>query len=282
MIKSLNELAFVFKRNTSAKELKEICKELGEAGHLHDSKYYRRLVEIKQPKKPGGKIKERILYPSSGRLREIQDGIKDNILSKISMPEFVQGGVKGKSNITNALVHKGKRYKFTTDLKKFFPSVTSGMVYNILRGYGFSGDVSRVLTILCTYKGMLPQGIPTSTHLANMVFLPVDYTLQKACPIPDITYTRFVDDITISSSSDLKPYTSAFIKVITDASFRISHQKTHYNGVADITGIKVRNNYIMPDKKFLDKLNDPNQTEKQKMGRLIYLNRILEADKGRK
>jgi hypothetical protein len=97
---------------------------------------------------------------------------------------------------------------------------------------------------------MLPQGIPTG----------------------------FVDDITISSHFDLKPYTSLFIKVITDESFRISHQKTNYKGVTDITGISVRNNSIQPDKKFIDKLNDPNQTDKQKAGRLIYLNRVLEAN----
>jgi RNA-directed DNA polymerase len=282
MIKSLNVLAFVIKRKTSVKELEEICKELTEAGHLHDSKYYRKLVETKPPKNPGGKVRERILYPSKGRLMLIQDGIKENILSRVAMPDFVQGGVKGKSNITNALVHKGKRYKFTTDLKKFFPSVTYDMVYNTFRQYGFSGDVSRVVTILCTYKGMLPQGISTSTHLANMVFLPVDYKIQEACPVPDITYSRFVDDITISSYSDLKPYTPLFIKAITDASFRISHKKTNYKGVTDITGIRVGNNSIQPDNKFMDKFNDPNQTDKQREGRSIYLTRVLQANEGRK
>ncbi len=282
MIKSLNELAFAIKRKTSVKELEQICKELTAEGHLYDFKYYRKLVENKPPKKPGGKVRQRILYPSRGRLKAIQDGIKVNILSRIPMPDFVQGGVKGKSNITNALVHKGKRYKFTTDLKKFFPSVTSDMVYKTLSGYGFSGDVSRILTILCTYKGMLPQGIPTSTHLANVVFLSVDYRIQDASPVPGITYTRFVDDITLSSYSDLKPYIPLIIRPITDASFRISHQKTNYKGVTNITGIKVSNNSIQPDKKFIDKLNDPNQTDKQRKGRVNYLNRILEADKLRK
>jgi RNA-directed DNA polymerase len=281
MIKSLNALAFAIKRRTSAKELKEICKQLMANGHIHDSKYYRKKVEIKPPKKPGGKVRERILYPSGGRLKVIQKGIKENILSKIPLPDFIQGGVKGKSNITNAVVHKGKRYKFTTDLKKFFPSVTSDMVYNMLRGHGFSTDVSRILTILCTYKGMLPQGIPTSTHLANLVFLPTDYRIQEACPVPDISYSRFVDDITVSAYSDLKPHIPSLITAITNARFRISHQKTNYKGVTDITGINVSTNSIVPNRKFVEKLNDPNQTDKQREGRLNYLNRIYRANKSR-
>ena len=52
--------------------------------------------------------------------------------------------------------------------------------------------------------------------------------------------------------------------------------------VSDITGIKVSNNNIRPDGKFLNKLKNPNQTERQKIGRLVYLNRVLEADKGKR
>lgn len=277
MINSLKHLSFAIKRRTSVEELTTICDELTAPEHVYDAKHYRKKVDIKPPKKPGGKPKERILYPSKGRLKELQKGIKEHILSNIPLPAFIQGGVKGRSNITNALSHKGKRYKFTTDLKKFFPSVTSAMVYDMFVANGFSADVARTLTILCTYKGMLPQGTPTSTHVANLVFLPVDLAIQGCCSEPKV-YTRFVDDITISSAFNLKPYTPIFVKTITDANFRISHQKTHFNGVADITGIKVSTNHIAPDNKFMDKLNAPHQSERQLVGRLNYLNRITEAD----
>src|ERR1700761_4299097 len=108
MIRSLNALAFILKRSTSAKELKQICKELTDKNHSFDAKYYRKKVDRKPPKKPGAKPKERILYPSQGRLKAIQEGIKENVLAKVPMPEFVQGGVRAKSNITNALAHKGR------------------------------------------------------------------------------------------------------------------------------------------------------------------------------
>jgi len=275
MIETVKHLAYILKCKTSPRELRTICADLSHPDHINDSKYYRKKVEIKIK---AGKPKERILYPSKGRLKLIQERIKSNILSKIVLPDFVQGGVKGRSNLTNALIHKGKRYKFTTDIRKFFPSVTSEMVYKMLLDYKFSPDVARTLTLLCTYKGMLPQGTPTSTHIANLVFLPLDWEIQKNFPLPNMFYSRFVDDVTISSNNDFKAFVQSILKTITDSSFRISHQKTHYNGISDITGIDVAYNGLRPNKKFLDKLNEENQTENQKNGRLTYFNRVMAAN----
>jgi RNA-directed DNA polymerase len=73
------------------------------------------------------------MYPAKGRLKLIQDRIKSNILSRIELPEFVQGGVKKRDNLSNAKFHKGKLYKFATDLKKFYPTITSKKVFEMFR-----------------------------------------------------------------------------------------------------------------------------------------------------
>ena len=44
-----------------------------------------------------------------------------------------------------------------------------------------SPDVGRILTKLTTYKYEVPQGIPTSTHIANLVALPIDQRLIEIC-----------------------------------------------------------------------------------------------------
>jgi hypothetical protein len=48
----------------------------------------------------------RVIRPSSGRLKEIQRSIRIHILSKIQLPEVIQGSFKGKSNISNAKQHQ--------------------------------------------------------------------------------------------------------------------------------------------------------------------------------
>src|SRR5690606_10788268 len=97
--------------------------------------------------------------------------IQKNILLKIDLPNYAFGAVKGKDNVDNAKQHQGKKYKFTTDLKDFFPSITNKAVNEMFVSQGFSHKVSGLLTKLTTYKGKIPQGAPTSSTLANLVFI---------------------------------------------------------------------------------------------------------------
>lgn len=88
-----------------------------------DSHYSER-IELKIDNKTGlpktyidGTTKKRIIRPSKKRLKIIQSKIKDRILSKIELPNNVHGGVKKRSNISNAKPHQGNKYVFVTDLK---------------------------------------------------------------------------------------------------------------------------------------------------------------------
>ena len=72
-----------------------------------------------------GEPKKRIIHPSRKRLKIIQGRILRNILNRIELPSYAYGAVKGKDNVSNAKKHQGKIYKFTTDLKDFFPSISN-------------------------------------------------------------------------------------------------------------------------------------------------------------
>lgn len=144
--------------------------------------YYQEWVEKKTDKKTGefkrykdGTVKERVIRPSLRELKLIQTRIKNKLLTPIELPENVHGGVKRRSNITNAKTHQGNKYQFTTDLQNFYPSISSKRVYETLLSLGFSTHFSRWITKLTTWKHELPQGTPTSTHLANLVFLKTDH-----------------------------------------------------------------------------------------------------------
>jgi len=222
--------------------------------------YYKEWIEQKIDRKTGlpkkykdGTIKHRIIRPSSKKLKAIQTNIKDDILSKITLPDCVHGGVKGRSNITNAKPHQGNKYKFATDLQEFYPNISSQIVYDTFLNLGFSHHYSHWLTTLTTWKYELPQGTPTSTHIANLVFLETDLQLIDLCKKNNITYTRYVDDLTFSSQKDFRHLLNDILNTVTANNFKLSYRKTKYSGEQTITGIDVFLHKIDAPKKIIEK-----------------------------
>ena len=172
--------------------------------------YYEEWEEIKydkngdEKKYKDGTIKKRTIRPSKQPLKLIQQRIKNRILNNIELPQNIHGGIKKKSNITNAKPHQGNKYKFTTDLKDFYPSIKSKTVYETFLDLGFNKQTSYYLTRLTTWKGELPQGTPTSTHISNIIFLKTDLLLIELCNRNNLTYTRYIDDLSFSSQKDFR------------------------------------------------------------------------------
>lgn len=189
-----------------------------------------------------GTEKERVIRPSKNELKFIQKLIIQKIFSKITLPNQVQGGLKGKSNITNAKIHQGNKYQFTTDLQNFYPSISNLLVYKTFKSLGFGSYYSSNLTKLTTWKNEVPQGAPTSSYIANLVFLETDKKLINFCNQHDITYSRFIDDLTFSSSKPFNHLTETIIDLVR-SDFNMSYRKTIY-GKTPITGIIAENNYI--------------------------------------
>lgn len=246
---------FCYKIGVPKKLIQEIT------GDIED--YYK---EWKRPKThsdgtqkiKNGVAQYRIINPSKRNLKWIQKRICNRILSKFVYPVNIQGGLKKRDNIQNAKLHLGKKYHLCTDLSDFFPTVTYKAVYDRLCEIGFSPDVSRIITLLCTYDYKVPQGVSPSTYLANLVFYPIDLILIDSCNELDLFYTRFVDDIAISGNYDFKDKTEEILEIVHNSPYKINHSKTFYRaGKAEITGIIVSNNVMNP-KEILDlKINDP-------------------------
>jgi len=261
----------------------------------HLDKYYSEFTRVKKDRfgkkkqnKPQythlGKYWCRIINPPKGDLKEIQKRINTYLVDKIQMPEYAFGGIKGKDNILNARFHKGQKYVFQTDLKDFFPNITNKMVYEMYVREGFSHDVSAMLTKLTTYKGHLPQGAPTSTTIANLVFKPTGMALQTIADREGLSFTTFVDDVTMSSQNDFKHVVSEIIGTITSCGYRISQGKTTYrSGITDITGVRMLNNsMIVTDKIETAIAKEEDLTSPRAKGLLNYKERIKALSKAKK
>ena len=151
-------------------------------------------------KRSGGKRK--LLIPSLN-LKIIQTWILNNILYTQSVHPFATGFVKGKSVVDNAIPHIGHNYIFKTDILDFFPSIKLKNVFLLFLNFGYTVEVPYGLSVLCTYDGYLPQGAPTSPYLSNLIFRDFDKELQHICSLSHYTYTRYADDITISSDNKI-------------------------------------------------------------------------------
>lgn len=223
--------------------------------------YYNEWVEEKTDKKTGkpktfkdGTIKKRVIRPSKGELKIIQTRIKSRVLARIELPSNVHGGVKKRSNISNAKPHQGNKYQFTTDLQDFYPSISSKRVYETFLELKYSTHFSRLIAKLTTWKYELPQGTPTSTHIANLVFLKTDIALIELCNKLGITYTRYVDDLTFSAQQDFKPHLNTILEIVKSGGFNISYRKTKYKGEQNITGVDVFLHKIDAPQKIIERV----------------------------
>lgn len=216
---------------------------------MHCSEYYYREIDI--PKKSGG-IRE-IEIPAMS-LKIIQKWILNNILYKVPVSQFAMGFCKKKSIVTNANVHLNNKCIVSIDLENFFPSISFKQIFRIFYYYGYTTELSNLFARLCTYRGQLPQGAPTSPYLSNIVCLKLDKRLSGLAKKYDASYTRYADDITFSSQNDIKNIVNMADKIICDEGFRVNKNKTrvvYSHQRQEVTGLIVNNAKVGINKKYI-------------------------------
>ena len=153
--------------------------------------------------KPDGSVRQ--TYDPAAPLKDIQCRINRNIFSQVEFPTYLQGGIRDRNNprhcIANAKLHSGATIVINEDISSFFPSITSQQVRDIWQNlFHFPTEIAEAMTTLTTYQGILPQGAPTSSYLANLVLWKHEPDLVTELNSKEIRYSRYVDDITLSSA----------------------------------------------------------------------------------
>ena len=208
---------------------------------------------------------KRKLYCIKQPLQLIQKRIKSNILDRVKYPNFLHGGIAGRSAITCAKVHLNKAVLFHEDIKNFFPSVTEKHIFNLWRYYfHFSEKVAKILTKLTTYQNELPQGSSTSVHLANLVLLAGndELKLYQELKVSGCEYTRYIDDIQVSSKKNISPNEKTIIiqkiiRFVKSKGFRTNHKKREIQGSQnrkDMLGYVLGREHLKKSSKYIKKL----------------------------
>lgn len=218
---------------------------------IPDSKKY---YHFEIPKKNGGM--RRISKPVP-KLINVQRKIKSFLLSFYRPKPCSHGFEINKSIKTNAEKHINCKLILNIDLKDFFGSINFGRVFGLLinKPFNFDKKSAALFAKLVSYNNSLPQGAPTSPVLSNMIARRMDTKLIKLASKTKSTYTRYVDDITFSTTHNFfdsnivesgkfdDVVTSRVLtQTIIDEGFDINHKKTRLlnNYVRkEVTGITI-------------------------------------------
>jgi len=108
------------------------------------------------------------------------------------------------------------------DLSNFFPSVSEETVRGSLALLGASEQVANTLVRLVTLPEGLPQGAPTSVAVADMVLFPLDVRLDGMAKKHGFTYSRYVDDLTVSGGQRVRGFERLTRRIVTDMGWKLN------------------------------------------------------------
>ncbi|NOT77204.1 MAG: RNA-directed DNA polymerase [Cyclobacteriaceae bacterium] len=148
----------------------------------------------------------RIIAPIGG-IKRIQRSLNFILQTLYPTKKAVHGFTLGKSIKTNALAHVKKNLIINIDIKDFFPSIHFGRVMGLMmaRPFNFNEPLARVIAQICCHKASLPQGAPTSPIISNFICRKIDNAFLRLTSYNRCTYSRYADDITISTNQKKWP-----------------------------------------------------------------------------
>ncbi len=164
------------------------------------------------------------------------------------------------SIITNAAIHRNKRYVFNIDLADFFGTINFGRVRGFFlsnRNFNLNPKVATVLAQIACHENALPQGSPSSPIISNLIGHILDIRLAALAQKVSCSYSRYADDLTFSTNKRDFPDEIAKLdvtdnhqwqigkkleKIIKKSGFTINKSKTRMQYISsrqDVTGLVV-------------------------------------------
>lgn len=189
------------------------------------------------PKRNGGLRKIDEPLPS---LKSIQRWILDEILSHVKISEHAHAFAGNCSIVRNAKPHLRAKKILSLDIQNFFGTIDYPRVYKLFIRLGYNSVVATTLSHLVTFRGVLPQGAPTSPAISNIVALKMDRRFSAYAKKLKLEYTRYADDITFSGEFANGTVISFVRKVVEEEGFKLNEAKTRAMGrhqAQEVTGI---------------------------------------------
>jgi len=217
------------------------------------------------PKRTGGKRSISAPYPDLMNLQKRLSKLLQDCICEINVARKIESalshGFRRKySIITNAAIHRNKRYVFNIDLENFFGTINFGRVRGFFitnRNFELNPAVATVLAQIACHENALPQGSPCSPVISNLIGHLLDIRLAALSNQVGCSYSRYADDLTFSTNKRNFPTKVAKLageethqwqagknleRIIEKAGFTINNAKTrmqYMNSRQDVTGLVV-------------------------------------------
>ena len=165
------------------------------------------------PKKSGG---VRIIHAPEAQLALLQSRLAELLYKcvhdrKKYYPRFwfaSHGFHQGRTIISNAEVHKRRRFVFNLDLEDFFGTINFGRVRGFFINdsmFALEPKVATIIAQIACHDNALPQGSPCSPVISNLIGNILDSRLLALARDARCTYTRYADDLTFLTNEKLFP-----------------------------------------------------------------------------
>ena len=143
----------------------------------------------------------RTIHHPTPRLKLVQRWIANRVISKLPISDAATAYVRGKSLKHNAGPHLGSSYILKMDFSNFFPSLKQEDLYEILQKQGYKSFDIEFINKICFLDGALTIGAPSSPSISNAIMFDLDNQISSYCQEERMRFTRYADDLTISSNS---------------------------------------------------------------------------------
>ena len=176
-----------------------------------------------------GKTKKRLIEEPNVILKLLLKDLKEILFEKFDCPEYNKCWAGG-NNYLNAQAHAGQHAFVTTDISSFFTNSKACYVRNFFKNkLNISGEALEILVQMCTFRGHIPTGAPTSSILAFLAHKDLFDEIAQNMDKKGITFTLYVDDITLSAKHGITGDEIKFIKsVLKRHKLEIKPEKTKF------------------------------------------------------
>ncbi len=142
------------------------------------------------------------------RLADVLFRCREEIDAESSLRPLSHGYRKHCSIVTNASIHKGRRFVLNLDIQDFFPSFNFGRVRGFFiknRSFELNDKVATIIAQIACHENSLPQGSPCSPIIADLIAHLLDVRLVQLAKRCGTTYSRYADDLTFSTNQKVFP-----------------------------------------------------------------------------
>ena len=199
-----------------------------------------RYKEFTIPKRSGGM---RTIFHPARKLKVLQRWLGARVIEQMPIHHSAYAYIRGRGIGQCVERHSSSRYFLKLDCQDFFPSIALMEVVSLIEranryiAMDVDEDEASLLGLLLTREGKLPIGSPASPSITNVFMYRFDKEMARYCEGRGLVYSRYADDITISSAqagmlNDMIARTSRNLYLYTNGRLHINEDKTRHMSFA--------------------------------------------------